>query len=327
MFALFGALIFSPLIAAQTYCNCGPTTTVDSNLGATSLSGDTVSINEQSNCPGSIGPKDLTSLSADLSGKNYTLVTTVTSCGNSFPTLCGAWIDFNNNLIFEEDEKLGAYTTGKNAISFNFTVPANAIGGKTRLRVQVQETQATTLNPCATFPYGATKDFTVEINKGPPPPPPPPEDSYCVSGPLTTEDANLGFVTLIGEYKNIRDSTDCPGRTGNQNMLNLTADVVRGKSYQLSFNVTTCQDTWPTSAAAWIDFDHDNLFTSADLVVNYTKTKGVITQTFTVPKGDYAGPTVMRVQVQETDSSGKIDPCAIFSYGGTKDFGVTLIAA
>jgi len=37
------------------------------------------------------------------------------------------------------------------------------VAGVTRLRVQVQETQATTLNPCATFPYGATKDFTVEV--------------------------------------------------------------------------------------------------------------------------------------------------------------------
>jgi len=316
-------VLFAPLIAAQ-YCSSGPTTTVDSNLGATTLTGDTLKIDDVTNCPGSIGPKDLTSSQADLSGKTYTLTTTVTTCGNSFPTLSGAWIDWNQNQVFDSDETLGPFTTSKAAVSWNFTVPSAAVSGSTRLRVQAQETQATTLNPCSSFPYGATKDFTVVVNRGPPPPP---DDGYCKSGPLTVEDANLGFVTLIGEYKNIRESTDCPGKTGVQNFLTLEADVVQGKSYQLSFNVTTCQDSWPTSAAAWIDYDHDGVFTTSDLVVNYTKNKGVIDTTFTVPKGGYTGTTVMRVQVQETDSSGKIDPCATFSYGGTKDFGIVLLTS
>jgi len=164
-------LVLSSLVVyafgQPSYCTCGPSTTVDSNLGLVSLSGDSQSFSDDSNCPGTVGPKDLTALKADLSpGGSYSLTYTVTSCGNSFPTLAGAWIDFNRDLVFDDNEKLGAYSNLKNAVLQPFTVPTAAQGlvyGETRLRVQVQETQATTLNPCANFPYGATKDFTIVL--------------------------------------------------------------------------------------------------------------------------------------------------------------------
>jgi len=161
------------LALGQTYCSSGPTTTVDSNLGAVSLQGDSSNIADDTNCPGYFGPRDLTAQKADLSfGKTYTLIFTVTTCGNSFPTLAGAWIDYNSDQQFSDDEKLFAFNTSKNAVSREFVVPASGsaspaiIAGLTRMRVQVQETQATTLNPCATFPYGATKDFGIQIKSG-----------------------------------------------------------------------------------------------------------------------------------------------------------------
>jgi len=152
---------------AQSYCTAGPTTTVDSNLGAVTLNGDSATIAEDSNCPGFIGPKDLTALRADIApGGSYKLIYTVTTCGNSFPTLAGAWIDFNKNVLFDATELLGgAFSTAKNTVEQQFVVPVGGDlqFGETRLRVQVQETQATTLNPCGSFPYGATKDFTIDI--------------------------------------------------------------------------------------------------------------------------------------------------------------------
>jgi len=163
-------LVLSSLVAytfGQDYCNCGPTTTVDSNLGLVSLVGDGKSITDDSNCPGTIGPKDLTAQVADVApGGTYKLVFTVTTCGNSFPTLAGAWIDWNQNQQFDANELLAPFTTSKNAVEQTFAVPAagpDLVYGTTRLRVQVQETQATTLNPCASFPYGATKDFSVSV--------------------------------------------------------------------------------------------------------------------------------------------------------------------
>jgi len=299
------------------YCPCGPTTTVDTNLGTTTLVGDSKSIADTTDCPGTIGPKDLTTLSADLSSKTYLLTTNVTTCGNSFPTLTGAWIDWNQNTLFEENEVVGPFLSTRGVIQWSFTVPTGALSGKTRLRVQAQETSASVINPCASFPYGATKDFSVEVKGGS-------NDLMCISGPLTNEDSNLGAVTLIGETRNIRDATDCPGQLGPQNFLDQIVDLIRGRSYNISFNVTTCGDSYNTSSAVWIDYDNDLIFSSADLAVTYTKQQGVINAAFTVPTGSYLGDTVLRVQVQETESL-KIDPCATFSYGGTKDFTVTLL--
>jgi len=165
LLVLFSLVAFS--LGQQTYCSSGPTTTVDSNLGAVTLNGDSSNINDESNCPGSVGPKDLTALKADLSpGGSYKLIYTVTSCGNSFPTCSGAWIDFNRNYLFDDAEKLGAFSQAKNAVEITFVVPAagpDLVYGETVMRVQVQESQATTILPCASFPYGATKDFGILI--------------------------------------------------------------------------------------------------------------------------------------------------------------------
>jgi len=54
-------------------------------------------------------------------------------------------------------------------MSFAFTVPSNAPNGRTRMRVQVQEigsTSTTTINPCAMFEWGDTKDFTIVVSAG-----------------------------------------------------------------------------------------------------------------------------------------------------------------
>jgi len=169
---LFFLLCLIAFAFGQTYCVSGPTTTVDSNLGPVFLQGDSSSISDDSNCPGTIGPKDLTDKTANLgAGKTYKLKFDVTTCGNAFPTLAGAWIDFNNNLLFDANELLTGYTTNKTGCEITFTVPAAGsadlvYNAQARLRLQVQETQAPSLNPCATFPYGATKDFTVALTAG-----------------------------------------------------------------------------------------------------------------------------------------------------------------
>jgi len=165
LLVLFSLVAFS--LGQEQYCNSGPTTTVDSNLGAVTLNGDSSNIVDDTNCPGTVGPNDLTALKADLSpGGSYKLIYAVTSCGNSFPTLSGAWIDYNRNALFEDPaERLGAFSSAKNTVETTFIVPvgSNLSYGETRLRVQVQETQAVTINPCSSFPYGATKDFGILI--------------------------------------------------------------------------------------------------------------------------------------------------------------------
>ncbi|MEZ5015268.1 MAG: PKD domain-containing protein [Chitinophagales bacterium] len=98
-------------------------------------------------------------------GSTYTITIT---CG-SYATLNGvaAWIDYNQNGVFEASEKLGevtglpAFGTG----SITFTVPLTAADGVTHLRTRdVWNTAGITA--CDTYGYGETEDYNVNISAG-----------------------------------------------------------------------------------------------------------------------------------------------------------------
>jgi len=152
------------------YCQSGPTTTVDGNLGKVTLRGDSRTMTDDSDCPGYIGPKDLTNLWVDLHpGGTYDLQLNVTSCGNPFPTVSGAWIDYDHNDKFDTYEALFPFnrSAGWLTIKWKVNITTPVITGLTRMRVQVQETSSTQpLDPCQRFAYGGTKDFNVSIGQG-----------------------------------------------------------------------------------------------------------------------------------------------------------------
>jgi len=305
--------------AAQTYCTCGPSSLSYTNLGPVKLAGDSTIILDSTDCPKVIGPRDLTSLSADLTGQGiYTLDYAITVCnGSYYYNQIGAWVDYNHNGVFEADEGLffANYTGGIPSASQNFVVPKDLkYSGPTRLRVQVQElitNLGPLIDPCFMFPYGATKDFTVVLK---------PRSPYCDSGPTTPEDTHLGPLLLRGESKDIVQYAEpCPGFLGPTNFTDLIADVVVGQTYPLSLSVVTCRKEYPVSASAWIDWnqnleweENERLFTAGKY--------GAITLTFTVPQDAKTGPTSMRTMVQETDGSTTIGPCDMFKYGATQDY-------
>jgi len=154
---------------ARPYCDSGPTATSGSVLGSVSLQGVSTKISSSSSCPSGIGPQDLTAQSADLLPlAAYVLNYNVMNCGNPNSGGSAAWIDFNQNGIFEQWEQITPFSTVATN-NFAFKVPPTTpdeqvLPGTTRLRVQVQ-TDATTapLNPCGTFKNGNTKDFTIKI--------------------------------------------------------------------------------------------------------------------------------------------------------------------
>ncbi|MBK9126677.1 MAG: hypothetical protein IPM13_02615 [Phycisphaerales bacterium] len=107
---------------------------------------------------------DFTSMSTDLQrGQSYTL--TATNSTTSWASdRCQAWIDYDSSLVFDEVEKLGptAGIPGVGPYVFNFTVPADAPLGATRLRVRLQYS-GTTVLPCGNVGFGETEDYTVNI--------------------------------------------------------------------------------------------------------------------------------------------------------------------
>jgi hypothetical protein len=150
--------------------------------------------------------------------------------------------------------------------------------------------------------------------------------TYCSPGPTTTVDGNLGKVTFKGDSKDFTDSQDCPGYIGARDLTNLVADIHNGGTYELSYNVTTCGNVFPTVSGAWIDFNQNGTFDSTEVLFPFNRSNGWIVTRFTINPSTpiLTGMTRMRVQVQETSSTNPLDPCSRFAYGGTKDFNISI---
>jgi hypothetical protein len=90
------------------------------------------------------------------------------TCG-SFPYQAFAvWIDYNDNYVFEASEKVGfstAYTTAAfQTVSFNINLACTPPLGNHRMRVRgVYYTPGASIDPCATYYYGETEDYNVNI--------------------------------------------------------------------------------------------------------------------------------------------------------------------
>jgi len=150
--------------------------------------------------------------------------------------------------------------------------------------------------------------------------------TYCTTGPTTVVDGNLGKVLFKGDSRQFQDDSDCPGYIGNRDLTNLWADVHKGGTYDLSYNVTTCGIQYASVSGAWIDFDGNGTFEASESLFPNNRSTGWITTRFTINPTSpivYA-MTRMRVLVQETTSTAPLDPCLRFAYGGTKDFNISL---
>ncbi|MBL7700701.1 MAG: fibronectin type III domain-containing protein [Ferruginibacter sp.] len=76
------------------------------------------------------------------------------------------WIDYNHDNDFDDagEEAVTLYTDFTGLIGFNFTVPATAALGATRMRVVMSHDSPAT--PCGTYARGETEDYTVVVNDG-----------------------------------------------------------------------------------------------------------------------------------------------------------------
>lgn len=76
-----------------------------------------------------------------------------------------AYIDYNHNSVFDPEERL-FFQDNENyhgTYNFPFTVPANALNGKTRMRIMVKNDMTTGENPCGYYDYVKYEDYTVVI--------------------------------------------------------------------------------------------------------------------------------------------------------------------
>ncbi|MBN1184248.1 MAG: VCBS repeat-containing protein, partial [Bacteroidales bacterium] len=100
-----------------------------------------------------------------IEGHSYSLLI---RAGNYSLDTYSAWIDFNQNGIFESTEFLGSFRTSvaNQESTINFTVPSDIPVGSTRLRVRC--TYTTSPTPCDYHSYGETEDYNIEIKAAAP---------------------------------------------------------------------------------------------------------------------------------------------------------------
>ncbi len=79
---------------------------------------------------------------------------------SSYTENWSAWVDFNQNTIFEAGEAVFSGASS-GALTGSIVVPATALNGSTRMRVMMQ--YGGTLQPCVSPYYGEVEDYTVII--------------------------------------------------------------------------------------------------------------------------------------------------------------------
>jgi hypothetical protein len=110
-----------------------------------------------------LGFSDYTNLTTTLSkGQSYPLSISpgLSWIGNVPNAYARAWIDFNNNNIFEANE-LVLEKNNANPLISNVLVPTNAVTGNVRMRVSVKFGSYPTA--CETFDKGEVEDYIINI--------------------------------------------------------------------------------------------------------------------------------------------------------------------
>ena len=164
--------------AIEAVCSSGPSGFSASQIFSTTGTGfcatgglstsqeflDLVWIGSIQNSTGSNnGYADFTNLNTNLSVGSAVSGYLRGTLGGAFTEYYSVWIDYNHNGSFTDAGELvsviSSSSIGYNVI--NFTVPANALTGTTRMRVTMQYGSAPA--PCGTYARGETEDYMVNI--------------------------------------------------------------------------------------------------------------------------------------------------------------------
>ena len=153
--------------ASYTYSltTTGGTLTYCTSKGATSYEWiDLVELNQISNTTSANGGYgNFTNLTATVArGASQTIFFSAGFKGSSYTEYWHVWIDWNQNGIFDANERM-VYGSSSSAarLSSSFTVPSNALLGTTRMRVTMKYNAAATA--CETFGYGEVEDYTINV--------------------------------------------------------------------------------------------------------------------------------------------------------------------
>ena len=161
---------------------------------------------------------------------------------------------------------------------------------------------------------------------------------YCTSGATSTT-RNIGNVTIQRQPSNIDALNNGVGTpttnnaTAVNNYTNFSStvappNVYRDSLYRIFVTQINQAGNGPTTAAAYIDYNHNGVFDNAELVFlkNITAATNPGNDTFHVPTGALLGVTGMRV-ILVNGASASISPCGTYTNGETEDYLINITYA
>jgi hypothetical protein len=121
-----------------------------------------VQVSHMDNSSGPSGYSDFTHITADLMpGRTFYLHLTPGFSSIAYTEYWRIWIDYNHDGDFDDPGEQVFQKYHTQPVTGSFTVPADALTGKTRMRVSMRYGSYPV--PCGLFNWGEVEDYTVEI--------------------------------------------------------------------------------------------------------------------------------------------------------------------
>jgi PKD repeat protein len=229
------------------------------------------------------------------------------------------WIDYNHDNDFNDANEAvanGTTSLSYQTIQLQFTVPAGIQSGVTRLRIRCAYALTNLIDPCANYTWGETEDYAVNIS--------PPSGIYCIPADIGM-DGTPGSLANSLSFGNISSSFNFPSPPYYHNYtssISTTASLGEDIVGNFVFGSITF-----STYMLWIDWNHDALFSTSEMVQSLTNTTAYQNNIFivTVPNTALSGSTRVRIRIQANGLG--MDPCNSPGKGFAEDYTINISGA
>lgn len=222
-----------------------------------------------------------------------------------------AWIDWNQNQVFEDTESI--FYGLNSPVASGFIVPGTALTGPTRMRVRSRQVSST-IAACGAQTGGETEDYTVTVVAGQAP-------AVCLPFNYSAcTDGNITRVSLTGTGLD-NSSTCSTDSAGNAYTIwpkqgSRTGVVRQGQTYSMDIAAGNAY------VGLWVDWDQSNSFESSEQIL--FGPNAPVNYWLSIPANAMTGTVRMRVRTRTNSST--INPCGLSATGETQDYFLTVIA-
>lgn len=221
-----------------------------------------------------------TSMSTNLTkSSSYTINIKSGTWPAGYPDYYAAWIDYNKDGDFADTgEKLGEFlsTAPSTTQGIAFTVPAAATTGSTRLRVRGVWATAAGIDPCLTYDYGETEDYSVNITS----PGAAPVANFTSSATTIAPGGSVNFTDLSTNTPTSWSwafTGGTPSTSSTQNPSGITYPTAG--CYQVTLTATNASGSDPEVKTCYINVTSGTMGNSCDTLQNYQNSNTIVLYT------------------------------------------------